>query len=208
LQQLETLQLEGYACDVSSLQGLAGLSKLEVLNLELLSELKSLAGISSGVAVLSIEGADNLVTLAGIEGCSSMKSLSLCNCGVSSLQPLRDVSSLESFKVDNISITSLEGLRGTSLRSLSLYHCDLLTDLSGVEQLIGLKELAVHYCDDVTSLQPISQLGLQVLSVYCSGVHEEVLELPNVQTSAHVRVHDSGVREVVLAGGQSRIVCH
>jgi Leucine-rich repeat (LRR) protein len=208
MEQLETLELQGYACKASSLQGLAGLSKLEELDLGVYSGLESLEGIGPGVAVLSIEGADNLVTLAGIERCSSMKRLSLYNCGVSSLQPLRDLSSLEDLEVCNNCITSLQGLRGTSLRSLCRSFCDILRNLSGVEQLIRLSCLVVVDCG-VTSLQPISQLGLQTLSVRdCSGVQEEVLELPHVQTSAHVDVLNSGeLRKVVLAGGVSRTAC-
>jgi Leucine-rich repeat (LRR) protein len=209
LQQLETLQLQGCACKASSLQGLAGLSNLRELDFAILfdGELRSLEGIGSGVAMLSLEAAFKLVTVAGIERCSSMKSLSLYNCGVSSLQPLKGLSSLERLEVYNINLTSLEGICGTSLHSLGLSHCDLLTNLAGVEQLIVLSRLVLYECR-VTSLQPISQLGLQTLCVRrCSGVQEEVLELPHVHTSANVDVCDSGaLRKVVLAGGVSRTV--
>jgi hypothetical protein len=61
----------------------------------------------------------------------------------------------------------------------------------------------------VTSLQPLSQLGegLQILRVYgCTGVQEEVLELPHVQPTADVDVSCSNLREVVLAGGVRRAV--
>jgi hypothetical protein len=68
--------------------------------------------------------------------------------------------------------------------------------------------LVVRACA-VTSLQPLSQLGdkLQRLVITnCSEVQEVVLQLPHVQTSAQVQIYDSGVREVVLAGGVSRAV--
>jgi hypothetical protein len=208
LQQLESLRLVWYACEASSLQGLSGLSKLKELDLYVICDLESLDGIGSGVAVLAIGGAVDLTSLAGIERCSSMKVLNLTDCGVSSLLPLRGLSSLEVLEVSNICLTSLEALTGMSLQSLCLYNCSSLTSLSGVEQLKGLTSLVVESCD-VTSLQPLSQLaeGLQRLIVKgCTKVQEVVLELPNVQTTSHVDVYDSGVREVVLAGGVSRTV--
>jgi Leucine-rich repeat (LRR) protein len=209
LQKLEALQLTWHACTAPSLQGLAGLSKLKKLDLYVSSGLESLEGIGPGVAVLSIQGASDLVSLAGIERCSSLKHLSLTDCGVSSLQPLRGLSSLEGLGGDDHSSpTSLEGLCGTSLQSLSLSHCRSLTSLSGVEQHEALTSLMVESCG-VTSLQPLSQIGegLQALLVRnCREVQEVVLELPNVWTTAHVDVYKSGVREVVLAGGVSRTV--
>jgi hypothetical protein len=132
----------------------------------------------------------------------------LQHCGVSSLQPLRDVSSLKLVMVGNCSVTSLEGLNSSSLQSLSLTSCSSLTHLSGVEHFSALRSLQLEGCG-VTSLQPLSQLGkgLQQLRVgLCGGVQEEVLDLPHVQPTADVVVRDSNVKEVVLAGG-ARLSC-
>jgi hypothetical protein len=215
LQQLEVFHLEGFACDATSLQGLAGLSNL--LRLKIVADggiggaslkLRSLEGISLGVQEVTVGSAPDLVSLAGIEGCTRIEKLSVCACGVSSLQSLRGLSSMKELVVSWCPVTSLEGLNRMSLQSLSLTYCSSLTQLSGVEHLPALKSLRVVGCG-VTSLQPLSLLGegLQKLEVFdCRSVQEEVLELPHVQPTAGVRVSNSRVKEVVLAGGVRRAV--
>jgi Leucine-rich repeat (LRR) protein len=120
LQQLRELHLEGHACAATSLQGLSGLSSLKQLVLKsgaYRDKLKSLEGISPGLIDLSIAWESDLSSLVGIESCTSLKKLSLIECGVSSLQPLRGLSSIEHFKlVSECSLTSLEGLTSTSLQ--------------------------------------------------------------------------------------------
>jgi hypothetical protein len=210
LQQLEVLHLGDYACAATSLQGLAGLSNLKQLVVHSFDcvVLASLEGISPCVVELSIKGAEDLVSLAGIEGCTSMEKLSLKLCGVSSLQPLRGLSSMKALMVDACSLNSLEGLDSMSLQSLTLESCQSLTHLSGVGHASALKSLVLEECG-VTSLQPLSQLGtgLQRLWVsWCDGVQEDVLELPHFQPTADVDVRHSNVKEVVLAGGV-RLAC-
>jgi hypothetical protein len=212
LLQLEQLDLQSHACTATSLQGLPGLSNLKLLSLGLGacgvqdqagSRIRSLEGISPGLVQFSISFAPDLVSLAGIEGCTSMEKLSLGRCGVSSLQPLRGLTSLKDISVMFGSLTSLEGLNDMSLYCLSLMCCSNLSYLSGLGHISDLKSLHMMQCG-VTSLQPLSQLGegLQTLSVsFCEGVQEEVLELPHVQPTADVDVKHSNVREVVLAGG-------
>jgi Leucine-rich repeat (LRR) protein len=212
LRRLEVLHLGSYACAATSLQGLAGLSKLKQLEVDLDyrgGSLKSLEGIGSEVIDLSIMHASALVDLAGIEVCKSLECLSLYVCGISSLQPIRSLESLIVLKVFICKVASLEGLEGMpALQSLSLVHCSSLNQLSGVEHLSALKSLKVESCG-VTSLQPLSQLGkeLQKLSVVgCNRVQEEILELPHVQPTVDVVVRHSNVQEVVLAGGVRRAV--
>jgi hypothetical protein len=203
LQQLEVLHLRDHAwAHISSLQGLAGLSNLKVLVFESNGMLRSLEGISPGVTCLHISSAYQALSLAGIEVCTSMEKLCLFGCGVSSLHPLRGLSSLKHLDVILCcQLTSLEGLSSSSLQSLRLHNCRSLIDLSGVVHLSALISLEVMTCG-VTSLRPLSQLGegLQKLEVSnCKGVQGKVLELPNVQPTADVRVACSNV-EVVLAG--------
>jgi hypothetical protein len=126
LQQLKVLHLGSYACPASSLQGLAGLSKLERLKLSYANKLRSLQGISPGVRELTLGNAPDLVSLAGIEGCTSMEKLSLDHCGVSSLQPLMGFSSMTLFEASDCNVTSLEGLNSMALQSLSLTRCPAL----------------------------------------------------------------------------------
>jgi hypothetical protein len=209
LQQLEELHLGDHACAATSLQGLAGLSKLKLLGVgSAVRRLKSLDGISPGLIELSIRDAQDLVDLAGIEVCTSLEKLSLSDVNVSSLQPLKGFSSLKEVNLYADKLTSLENLSGISLQSLSLTYCNSLTNLSGFEHLSALKSLVVEGCG-VTSLQPLSELGegLQKLRVVrCNRVQEEVLELPHVQPTADVVVIYSRVKEVVLAGGERRAV--
>jgi Leucine-rich repeat (LRR) protein len=205
LQQLEVLHMTGCTCAATSLQGLAGLSSLTRLVLESSTYygLASLEGIPPGVEEFALTDALSLVSLAGIEGCTGLKKLSLDGCGVSSLQPLRGLSNIKDVEVFGCCFTSLEGLNSVSLQSLRLSDCTRLTHLSGVEHLPALMSLGVYRCG-VTSLQPLSQLGegLQELSVIeCKAVQEEVLELRHVQPTARVTVRGSNVSEVVLAGG-------
>jgi hypothetical protein len=213
LQQLEVLTLWGHACAATSLQGLAGLSNLKALRIEFdadVSRLRTLEGIPTGVKELSISNlAQAHVSLAGIEGCTRLEKLSLSHIDQwSCVQLLGGVSSLKQLEVMSCSLTSLGGLHSMPLESLSLRHCSTLTQLSGFEHVSALERLEIIDCG-VTSLQPLSQLGegLQNLVVFrCEGVQEEVLELPQVQSSASVVVRRSNVREVVLSGGV-RLTC-
>jgi hypothetical protein len=204
LRQLEVLRLCGQACNATSLEGLAGLSNLNVLEVLLdpdLGMLRTLEGISSRVKEVLLWGAPDLLSLAGIEGCTSLEELTLRQCGVSSLQPLRGLSSLKELEVDYGCLTSLEGLV-MPLQSLKLSQCSSLTHLSGIEHFSALRCLDLCHCG-VTSLLPLSQLGerLQSLEVLgCNAVLEEVLDLPYVKTNA-LRVRWSNVKEVVVAGG-------
>jgi Leucine-rich repeat (LRR) protein len=160
------------ACSATLLQGLAGMSNLKRLSLA--GSMRSLEGISPGVEDLSLVSASDLVSLAGIEACSRIRSLEVFCCGVSSLHPLRSLSSME---------------------RLNASHCELLTHLSRIEQLKALRRLEVRDCA-VTSLQPLSQLrnAIEYLKVSgCYGVEDVVLELPHIQPTAHVSFHASGV---------------
>jgi hypothetical protein len=211
LQHLEVLDLRSHACAATSLQGLAGLSYLKVLNLSLDDIggwLTNLEGISAVLKEFLLENARYSVSLAGIEACTCLEKLSLIYCDVSSLQPVQSLSSLKELVVYDGELTSLESLKSMSLQSLRLTSCYSLTLMSGVEHLPALKSLRVMGCG-VTSLQPLSELGkeLQMLEVYdCRHVQEEVLELPHVQPTADVVVKRSNVREVVFAGGVRRAV--
>jgi hypothetical protein len=209
LQKLEELHLDGHACGATSLHGLEGLNNLKSLGLVFYDNdgrLSSLAGLSPAVTDLSIYCAPDLVSLAGIEGCTSMKKLSLQCAGVSSLQPLRGLSSLKHLVLSQCRLRSLEGLNSMSMESLGLECCSSLRNLFGVEHISALKSLVVAYCG-VTSLQELSQLGEGLRQLWIKGcwrVQKKVLELPHVQPTADVVVVGSSVNEVVLAGGLRR----
>ena len=211
LQQLETLLLHYDVCGATSLQGLAGLSRLERLELSYASNLVSLEGISAAVTHLSIGEAKRLHDLSGIGILMGLEHLCVNMCGITSLQPLAGLRCLQSLEVLSCPMTSLEGLEGTlstSLQSLKLWRCYSLRQLSGLERLFGLQQLDFSGCG-VTSLQPLAELTGDLVKVsigYCESVKEVVLELPHTQPTADVQVWNSNVKEVVLAGGVRRAV--
>ena len=204
LQQLKELVLYGESCsEISSLHGLAGLSKLETLRLQA-PMLTSLKGLSTGLTSL-VTYAPGLDSLAGIEQLQGLEELTVHDSGVTSLQPLAALGSLASLCISG-TFTSLAGLEGNlcrCLHRLRLESCGQLRQLSGIEGLTALQRLQIDACG-VTSLQPVGQLvgGLTHLNVDdCIMVQEEVLELPHVQPRAQVCIEGSNVKVVVLAGG-------
>jgi Leucine-rich repeat (LRR) protein len=208
LQQLEVLHLGGQACAATSLQGLAGLSNLKELSLKS-ADLRRKHWDGYREAAIPVEDAFGLVSLAGIEGCSSLESLSLTDGPIPSLQPLRGLSNLKGLNLVCAKMTSLEGLDMRSLRSLHLENCPSLIQLSGLEHFSTLEYLEMMICHGVTSFQPLSQLGegLKTLSVFaCVGMQEKVLELPHVSLSADLDFNICKINEVVLAGGVRRAV--
>ena len=220
LQQLEVLKLGRDTCRATSLQGLAGLSRLTEVNVWC-EKLESLKGLSAGVTSLHLDGTWSLHSLAGIEGGVLLQELELSCYRVTSLQPLATLSKLRvvsirdfSGPVREVSSSSMELFQASSssLQSLSFYDCGGLdfydygglSSLQGVEKLTVLEALILSDCTTRMSLKPLSSLasGLTKLHIVgCSGVVEEFLELPHIQPTADVKVADSVVREMVLAGG-------
>ena len=136
LQQLEELELVGYSCSATSLEGLGGLSRLTKLLLDA-DQLKSLEGVNTGLEVLFLQSAPTLASLAGIEPCTGLKILEVSESGVSCLQPLAGMSNLFCLTVGG-PFTSLEGLEGDlcqSLQRLTLVGCTGLSQLHGIQGL-------------------------------------------------------------------------
>ena len=211
MQQLEFLELAYCWGDGSSLEGLAGLSRLTELKIQGPSGLKTLEGASTAIRILDISHAPGLGGLYGAEGLVALESLSLNRCGVASLESLAGLGSLRCVEVETCPVNSLGflgGSLGTCLQELILFFCDHLSHLKGLETLSALQQLKL-WCCGVTSLQPVAELdsGLKVLEIKsCNSIQEEVLELPHVLPTADVNVFDSNVQEVVLAGGVRRAV--
>ena len=213
LQQLEVLKLEENTCRATSLRGLAGLSSLQKMTVYC-EELESLQGLSTSLTSLCIHGAWTLESLAGSEGGALLQELELLCPRVTSRQALATLSKLRVVSIHasvfgsrgSSSSNSLEVFQASSscLQSLSFYDDCSLGSLQGVRELTVLDELTLSNCRGLTSLKPLGSLGSGVKKLHvdnCVGVVEEVLELPQVQPTADVRVAYSNVREVVLAGG-------
>ena len=213
LRQLERLFLSSEVFKATSLQGLAGLNRLECLCVSDAPNLVSLEGISGAITYLSISNAKRFHDLSGIGVLTVLEQLKLYTCEIASLQPLAGLSCLQSLKVVSCPLTSLEGLEGglsTSLQSLRLSLCESFRQLSVLEKLSSLQELYVSSCG-VTSLQPLAELTGGLAKVYvggCNCVKEEILELPHIQPTADVKINYSNVKEVVLAGGVRRVMVY
>jgi hypothetical protein len=125
LQRLEVLHLRGHACAATSLKGLPKLRPRTGLPYSG-GRLRDVEGVIPRVVDLRIEDAQELVSLDGIEGCTSMERLSLASCGVSSLEPLRGLSSMKQLEVSYcLKIISLQPLSqlGEGLQKLRVTDC-------------------------------------------------------------------------------------
>ena len=115
LQQLEVLKLEHDTCTATSLQGLAGLSRLREVSLASGRNLVSLVGLGTGVTSLQLHQASSFQCLAGIEAAASLQSLHLGSCRVSCLLPLSSLSSLRVVDISG-SFSSLAGLESSRIQ--------------------------------------------------------------------------------------------
>ena len=211
LQQLEVLRLDVGTCTATSLQGLAGLSSLQNVGVYC-KELESLQGLSAGITSLQVLRARSLRSLAGIGVGVLLQEVELSCHSVTSLLPLASLS-----KLRNVGIQCFSGFLGgslevfeassSSLQSLRFHHSHGLVSLQGIEKLTVLEALILYDCTRLTSLKPLGSLGNGVKKLHVEGcveVMEDVLELPNIQPTADVKVGYSNVREVVLARGVRR----
>ena len=123
--------------------------------------------------------------------------------GITSLDAL--VGSEDGVEVGHL--VGLEGLVGlsSSLKQLTLASCTTLSSLAGLEKLSALQELSVRDCG-ITSLQRVADMkvGLTRLCVHwCSNVQEDVLELPEIHSTAHDQIIGSSIKKVLVAGSVS-----
>ena len=221
MQQLEELRLGAYTCTSTSLQGLGGLDRLREVTLDS-RQLLSLQGLSPGVTSLRLKHAKKLRDLEGIGDAISLQRVDIQGGGIVSLQALSSLSSLRSVTIGNLlepgaesepvplRCDSLEVFQasGSCLESLSLSACTSLISLCGVHDLRALRKLSIERCS-LADLELLAGLGsgLKYLCIrHCAGWAGAggVLELPHVQPAAQVDVCNSGVEEVVLAGGVCR----
>ena len=210
LQHLEVLDVDICCCSYTSLDGLAGLSRLNQVTLQC-EQLVSMQGMGTGITHLCLLKAGSLRSIDGIEEAVALQSLHLLDCKLGSLRPLAALRCLKTVELvadlgEGVEgLTSLEGLEGSSscLQRLWLAGWVCLRSLDGLEKFQALEEFSVEECG-VTSLRPLSQVGrcFQILKVCkCRDVVETVLELPLMEPDSAVKVSESNVRELMLAGG-------
>ena len=132
---------------LGSLEGLAGLPKLESLILRNCGDLRNLKGMSDlpSLRSLDLTGCLNLESLEGLAGLPKLDSLILRECArLRNLKGMADLSSLRSLDLTGCrNLESLDGLEKVEgLTSLNLVDCGSLTSLKGLEKLKQLGTLS------------------------------------------------------------------
>ncbi len=97
-----------------------------------------------------------LTNLSGIEGLPNLNFLTISNCEISSLKPLRNHRKLEHLFLNNNGLKSLAGIEKlTNLKELYL-NVNELTDLKELKKLTNLQTLYVNH-NKLTSLEGIHE---------------------------------------------------
>jgi len=80
-----------------------------------------------------------LSSLQPLSSLQQVQNFHLLSTGLSSLEGLENVSVSGNFYISDDTITTLHGLQGiTSVQSLAIYNCDLLTTLNGLHNLVNV----------------------------------------------------------------------
>lgn len=165
----ELWEIEEFVCptDAATLSDLAFMVNLETLTfgnmtLDSLEDLKSLSNLQT----LSFEDCqinpDDLSIVAGLQ---NLTSLTLKNCGLSTISGLSGAPHLTNLDISGNTIRNLDALTSIpTLQQLNMGH-NALTSLSAISSLLNLTELDVSY-NSLTDISPISScIRLQRLDV-------------------------------------------
>ena len=170
---LQSLVLPGN--NISNVQTLSGLTKLEMLDLG-----------------NNIGGTNSVTDLSPLTALTALKSLSLIRNGVADLGALSGLRSLTELHLSFNSITNISALgQLSSLRTLSLSY-NQISDIGSLAALTALAELDLEG-NRIFDLSPLYGLeGLRILYIGSNGISEEALEtlrshLPNcaIYADAH-----------------------
>ncbi|NLA71363.1 MAG: leucine-rich repeat domain-containing protein [Clostridiaceae bacterium] len=103
------------------------------------------------------------------------------DCGISSIEFLRDMKNLTDVYLDDNEITDLSPLRGkTAIISLSL-HMNEISDLSALSECTALERLNISY-NHVTNLEPIMTLpALRELTAY-EELDKKIIDRGQIET--------------------------
>ncbi len=142
LQNLTSLTLRGFQLDSSDLQALAGLSKLESLNLEdnRIADPAALSGLT-GLTFLSLR-ANSLTDLSALSGLVSLTELDISQNAAEDTMPLAGLTALKTLWAQENQLVDLRGLRTlAALTDLDISHnkIDDLAPLTGCAALTVLQ---------------------------------------------------------------------
>ena len=151
-------QLDIRLCGLTSLQPLAGLSKLRTLVVSErgdgahLVSLEGIEGLSSCLGRLRLEGCWALSSLVGLEKLSGLQELSVRSCGVTSLQPVAEL------RAEGLTMLSVTHCRHVKEEVPELPHIQPTADVEVYGSVVGKVVLAggvskaVPPCGDLFAL--------------------------------------------------------
>lgn len=183
LTYVEKLTIENYKMD--SLQFLDSLDFLEELNL-----------------VECRFEADQLSVIAGIP---NLKSLTMADCGLSTLAGLEMAQNLEVLNLSENTIRNLEPLSSLIfLRSLDLSH-NALTNLTALSSLTNLEKLDVSY-NSLSSIAPIATcVSLAWLDVSYNSLNT-LGAVDNLSVLTHLAASHNALTEISILGNCSALI--
>ena len=183
LSYLESLTINGHRID--SLQFLGSLSFLEELKL---TECKI--------------SAEDLAVIAAVP---SLKSLTLDDCGLSTLAGLENAQSLQTLDLSSNAVRNLEPLSGLiTLRSIDLSH-NALTNLTALSTLANLEKLDVSY-NSLSSIAPIATcVKLAWLDVSNNSL-SNLGAIDNLPGLTHLSANHNGLTDVTILGNCTNLV--
>lgn len=149
LPHLEELILMGCR-SIESLRPLASMGTLRELEVWRYphDDLLPISGFT-GLRRLHVSGERN-TTLKGLPALENLTRLSLYFGKLSQLHEVGQLTNLEEFEITECQAEHLDALAGlTKLRSVKLYNCRRLTDLSGLKPSCGLRSLTTQHLDGV-----------------------------------------------------------
>lgn len=147
-------------CNLSTIEGLAGATRLESLDLES-NTIRNLGVLSSMENLKELNLQHNAVT--GLEALSSLtrlESLNISNNAVTSLAPLASCVRLAELSADSNQLATLEGLGNLVLLSKVSVEHNFLTDVSILANASAMTELSIasNSITDISSLSTLTEL--------------------------------------------------
>ena len=191
---LDVLALIG--SDVKDLAPLAGLKRLQVLDIEGCTGVADLAPLArlAQLRKLDLKGCTGVTDLAPLAGLAQLRVLTLHGCkGVADLAPLASLSQLQSLDLyDCKGVADLAPLAGLAqLQTLNLNYCTGVADLAPLAGLAELDTLILDGCTGVADIAPLAGLAkLRWLDLDgCPGLSAEAVA---AFRKSHPETHISG----------------
>lgn len=173
LPYLESLSIHnGVSSELFNISSLSSLTKLEIVNCTVAE--------------------DDLEKIASLP---LLKSLTLQNCGISSITKLSEARSLVQLDLNNNAVRNINPLASlTKLQELNLQH-NAVTSLTSLASLSALKKLDVSY-NTLSSIAPISELtGLTWLDANTNKI-TDIGELNKLTSLSYLSLSKNNITDI------------